>query len=319
METSTKNKQSDNIINDMVHNAFCDVKMIEAVELTEGFFNVAYRVKLSDGRYTILKIAPSKDTIIMTHEKNIMKTEVEVMKLIEKNTNIPVPKVLYYDNSNELCDSDYFFMSKLPGESLSSIGEKLNDTEKNNINYKVGEYNQVINSFKGKKFGYYGQPDKQGVEWFEVFYSMINDAIYDAKVLNIDIGVEPETIRRLLVKDKEIFKEVKEPKLVHWDLWAGNVFVKDGNITGLIDFERYLWADVLMEVGFRSYGYDEDFYKGYGVDVLTDNQKKRVRWYDLYLFLISVLECDYRQYADRGAYNWARQMIEETTGILKNR
>ena len=46
--------------------------------------------------------------------------------------------------------------------------------------------------------------------------------------------------------------EVQSPRLVHWDLWDGNVFVDPATaqITGISDFERSLWGDPLMEVNF---------------------------------------------------------------------
>ncbi|OPJ56566.1 phosphotransferase family protein [Clostridium oryzae] len=318
MKSLTKNKQTIETINEMADKAFNGSKVSEITELKEGFFNVAYRLKLADEREVILKIAPSKSVLTMTYEKNIMFTETETMKLVKNMTDVTVPEIFYYDNSHSICESDYFFMSKLPGASFSSIMEQFDEKQKKKINYKLGQYNAKINGITGENFGYFGQQDKQGKDWFNVFSNMIDDAINDAKALNIDIGTDPNKIKSLLNSDKEIFEEVKVPKLVHWDLWAGNVFIENGEITGLIDFERCLWADELMEVGFRSYDYNEDFYNGYGIGDLTEKQKKRVRWYDMYLFLIWVIEGDYRQYEDRGLYEHAKKKIIETVNLLEN-
>jgi hypothetical protein len=43
---------------------------------------------------------------------------------------------------------------------------------------------------------------------------------------------------------------VTEPRLVHADPWPGNVFVvpETGEVLGLIDVERALWADPLFDV-----------------------------------------------------------------------
>lgn len=54
-----------------------------------------------------------------------------------------------------------------------------------------------------------------------------------------------------------------------------------------------------------------------GINELTTSQSIRARWYDMYLFLISALECDYRKYPDRGVYNWAIGMIKECTDVIK--
>ncbi|MFL0253246.1 phosphotransferase family protein [Clostridium neuense] len=265
-----------------------------------------------------MKISPPEDALIMTYEKNIMFAEIDVMNMLKRKTNLPIAEVLYYDNSHSICKADYFFMSKIPGNSLNSISKEIRVEDKNNIYYELGRLNRRINNIRGKKFGYYSQANKQGNNWYEVFSSMISDVINDAKALNIDIGTKYDTIGKLIERYKVIFEEVEVPKLVHWDLWAGNVFIKNGQITGLIDFERCIWADELMEAGFRSYSYNENFYRGYGVGKLTETQKIRAKWYDLYLFLINALECDYRHYEGREIYNWARQKVIETIEILSN-
>lgn len=318
MESSTKNKQSGEIINEMIYKAFGEVKAVEIQELKEGFFNVAYKIKLSNEKEVILKISPPEDALIMTYEKNIMFAETDVMNMLRRKTDLPIAEVLYYDNSHSICKADYFFMSKIQGDSLNSISKEIKEEDKKNIYYELGKFNRSINNIIGKKFGYYSQADRQGDNWYEVFSSMVGDVINDAKALNIDIGTKYDVIGSLLERDKSIFEEVKVPKLVHWDLWAGNVFVENGQITGLIDFERCIWADELMEVGFRSYGYNEDFYRGYGIGELTQTQKIRVNWYDLYLFLINALECDYRHYEGREMYDWAKQKIVETIKVLSN-
>jgi fructosamine-3-kinase len=309
MNSQTKNKQTQEILNQMTIKAFPELTIKNINELKEGYFNIAYLIELSNSEEVILKIAPTQNSLIMTHEKNIMFSEVDSMRMVANKLNVPVAKLLFYDNSHSPCDADYFFMEKLEGDSFSSVMSNLPEDDKKNIQFQLGRYNKELNNITNNKFGYYGQADKQGNNWYEVFKSMIGDTINDARKLNIDQKVDSKVIFELLEKDKEIFEEVTTPKFVHWDLWAGNVFVKDGNITGLIDFERCMWADELLEVGFRTYGYDENFFRGYGITELTENQKRRAKWYDIYLFLICSLECDYRFYDTRDTYEWATGML----------
>jgi len=65
------------------------------------------------------------------------------------------------------------------------------------------------------------------------------------------------------------------PQLVHWDAWDANFFVKDGKITGILDFERALWADPLMEAQFRAlaFGGVSESMRGYGK---TTSRTKRM-------------------------------------------
>ena len=315
MESLTKNKQSEETIRVMVNRAFGENSVKHIQELKEGFFNVAYEVELVNGKSVILKIAPKPESLIMSYEKNIMFSEVDSMKLVAQNTDLPVPKIYYYDNSHEVCTSDYFFMEKITGKSLAALSDELEPDVKAKLMMEIGKMNAKINGICGKKFGYYGQPDMQGEEWYGTFCMMVELAFADALKLGIDLKVSKLELLERLEKDKQAFMEVKTPRLVHWDLWAGNIFVKDGQITGIIDFERCLWGDELMEVGFRTYGSDDDFLRGYRHDKLTPNEKIRARWYDIYLFLLVGLEYDYRHYDSDESYVWATEML---TQYMKN-
>jgi aminoglycoside phosphotransferase (APT) family kinase protein len=251
MESQTKNKQSDEILIALIDRAFPGGRAVAIKELTEGFFNMAYMVELSDGREFVLKIAPPVNSIIMTHEHNIMSSEVQSMRLVAEQTDVPVAKIVYYDNSHELIDADYFFMEKLPGRSFHSLMGELSDEVRLGVDVQVGRLNRQINAIIDERFGYFGQPDKQGDVWFDVFKSIVQDAINDATALNIDLTIDIQQLMVMLERDKQHFEEITIPKLVHWDLWAGNVFIADGKVTGVTDFERCMWADELLEVGFR--------------------------------------------------------------------
>ncbi len=85
----------------------------------------------------------------------------------------------------------------------------------------------------------------------------------------------------------------------------------NGKITGIIDFERCLWADELMEVGFRTYSYNKYFFKGYDTENLDNRQKIRAKWYDIYLFLICCLEGKYRSYETMDTYNFGIDMLKK--------
>ena len=109
-----------------------------------------------------------------------------------------------------------------------------------------------------------------------------------------------------------------EPKLVHWDCWDGNIFVQSGKVTGIIDWERSLWGDPLMEVGFRTYSDNTYFQKGYGIRNLTENQQRRALWYDMYLMLLVALECEYRKYETMDSYYYSTQLLMKQFKKVQN-
>ncbi len=107
------------------------------------------------------------------------------------------------------------------------------------------------------------------------------------------------------------------PCLVHWDIWDGNIFVEDEKLTGIIDWERCLRGDPLMEVGFRSYAQSVDFLRGYGIEEYTEEEKRRILWYDLYLLMIVAQEPVYRGYETADSYHWATALLREKYAELQ--
>ena len=316
MESLTKNRQDEQILQQMAAKFFAPSVILDVTELTEGFFNVAYKIRLSDGRDVILKVAPKKEAQIMTYEKNIMRCEVEAMRMVENVSGIPVPKVLGFDESCQICKSPYFFMEMLQGESLNTVKYTLTEEQIQNIYVETGKIIRKVNAITGSCFGYPGQPEFQGKEWFPVFKRMMEAGVEDAVSEHVDLKISIEKLWDFLEKDEKVFEEVSKPHLVHWDCWDGNIFVKDGMITGIIDWERYLWADPLMEVNFRTYDDNIWFRKGYGMEQFSEKEYRRALWYDIYAMILVSAECKYRKYETLDTYHWATGILQKQFGKL---
>ena len=94
-------------------------------------------------------------------------------------------------------------------------------------------------------------------------------------------------------------------------MWEGNVFVKDGRVSGIIDWERAMWGEPFMDDRFRMHNRDKYFLEGFGQTSFTENEIKRLRWYDIILYLTMMIEVFYREFEDKGQYFWAREMLEK--------
>jgi aminoglycoside phosphotransferase (APT) family kinase protein len=319
MESLTKNRQSEEAVLQMVRRAFGNgitSDQITVRELTEGYFNIAYEVILPD-RAVILKIAPPQGSKIMTYEHN-MRAEVDALRMVKEKTDVPVPCVLYYDNTLSICDADYFFMEKIEGESFFKLKNSglLSHEEQKEIYREIGRYNARMNEITGASFGYLGLPAKQGGNWKEVFLNMLEEVLRDGERIEISLGVGYDEVRSLIAKAGFALEEVKSPRFVHWDLWDGNIFIREGRITGIIDFERALWAEPLMEYSFRGHVNTKEFYDGYGAN-LREEAPVRSLLYDMYLYLIMVIETKYRMYPDDGQYGFAGRQLKLAMEKLK--
>jgi aminoglycoside phosphotransferase (APT) family kinase protein len=114
--------------------------------------------------------------------------------------------------------------------------------------------------------------------------------------------------------------EVTHPRLVHFDLWRGNILVDraDGRarIGGLIDGERMFWGDPLADfVSLALLGNirkDEDFLAGYreagGRARFDAPARLRLALYRAYLYLIMLTETIPREAGEEHRH-WVQETV----------
>ena len=323
MESRTKNKQSREQIERMARRAFAGTGLAagdEAVlELKEGWFNAAYCIRLADGREVILKIAPPQDAEVMLYEKNIMATEVAAMRLVRQSPAIPVPEIYYFDDTHDLCDADHFFMEKLRGDNLEHVRAALSPGIQESVDLQIGAIIRAVNDFPGVYFGYDGNPDLRADTWQAAFIKIMEALLADGARKNVVYDFSYDELRAIIRRHAPALAEVTTPCLVHWDAWNLNFFVKEGKITGLIDFERALWAEPLMEAQFRTFGGETvtNSMRGYGKTSFTAAEEQRNHLYTLHLALVMHTECFYRNYDTDEIFNMSRQFIAAEMEWLK--
>lgn len=299
-----KNKQTPEMIQHLTLTAFPGDQIAAVHELTEGLCNAAYMIELSSGIKTVLKISSADHTGLLRNEIDMPETEVAALQFVSEKGTVKVPKVYYYDFSQTVCTGKFFFMEALEGSSFVSAGYMLSDNEREGIYRTIGGIIKDLSQIKSERFGHLVCAEKQYDTLFELIFQMISNVLDDADDKNIDLGVNGTEVLDRLRNDKPIFDEVTESTLIHEDMWEGNVFIKDGSVVGIIDWERAMWGDPLMEEYFRNHHYVEAFYEGYGRSEFTENEKKRTYWYDLFLFLTMLTEPAYREYEDPHCNDW---------------
>ena len=289
-------------------------------ELKDGWFNAAYCVRLADGREVILKIAPPHVADVMRYETQLMATEVTTMRLVRQNSAIPVPAIYAYDTAHDLCDADYFFMEKLPGDNLEHVKASLAAATQAALDRQIGAVIREINGFRGTYFGYPGNPELRAATWKDAFLKIVDAVLADGARKNVVYDDGYDEIRAAVHKHAPALEEITTPCLVHWDAWNPNFFVKDGRIVGIIDFERALWAEPLMEAQFRPFfGGDgiTEAMRGYGKTSFTAAEEQRCQLYALHLALVMHTECFYRNYNTDEIFNFSRAFLRSTMEWLK--
>lgn len=323
MESKTKNVKTWAQIDAMARKGFNGVGLLEGAdavrELKDGWFNAAYAVRLADGRELILKIAPAASAEVMRYERNIMVTEVATMRLVRQDAGIPVPEIYFYDDAHDVCDSSYFFMEKIEGDNLDHVYEALTAGQKDVIEREIGAIIRRVNGFAGRFFGYDGNPELRADTWKAAFLKIMDSVFADAASKSVAFDYSHEDLRAAVDKHVETLDEVTAPCLVHWDAWKPNFFVADGHVKGIIDFERALWAEPLMEAQFRSLSWDgvTQAMHGYGKTEFTPNELRRCWLYLLHLALVMHVECYFRHYGSDDIFNKSRELIASAMTWLR--
>jgi aminoglycoside phosphotransferase (APT) family kinase protein len=323
MESVTKNRQPVETLRAMAGRAYSADLIPDgdgwADELGYGWFNVVYRMRLRDGRSVVVKIAPSPAVEVLTYERGAMATELAALRLIRAHTTVPVPTIDFADHSHQLCDADYFFMPYVDADNLAVVRGELSAPELDGYHEALGAANRALNSIRGPGFGPLTSPGE--ASWRAVFTGMVEDVLRDGERRQVDLGFDYDVFRTVIAEHSDSLDEVTEPAYVEWDLWDGNVMIRDGTIVSIIDHERAFYGDPLIEAGFvatqlPAFGNPAPFARGYGRGALTETEQARRRIYCLHLMLIMVIETNYRGHTDTRQYDWARGQLTDVMALL---
>lgn len=253
MKSRTKHHLSEEKIAELLRVNFgegCEASCI--TELTGGMFNAVYLIRRKrEGDEIVLKVGVLPDTPHLSYEKDLMRREVECMRMISEQTTVPIPKVLACDFSRTRIAGDYFFMTKVEGVAFSSVSRKIEKTQRDQVLGEMAAYLAQMHQVKGTYFGYpTDDKSEQFGTWKEAFFHMYETLLADAKERGYKLPYD--RIRKILKEYASYLEEIKEPALVEYDCHEGNVFVKENgdgkwHVAGIIDFERFFWGDPIAD------------------------------------------------------------------------
>jgi aminoglycoside phosphotransferase (APT) family kinase protein len=322
MESKTKVKLTQTEIQQLVDYAFGNKPIASVCEMKDGWFNAAYHITLTDKTQTVLKVGPPAASDILSYEKDLLRAEVETMQLVSINPEIPVPNISCADFSRSRLPYDYYFMDFVTDKTWHKIRDTLSDAQNNAIEFQLGQMTKQINAFEHTAFGYYAF-GQEFDNWPDAFRWMCQLLFDDAKRYDVALDLSEQEFFDKFDEHRAIFAEVTQPQLVHWDLWAGNIFVAIDDdvptISSIVDFERALWGDPLMEFYPGHLTGISHYIDGYGEDILaTQAQRLRRIFYNIYLLLIMIIEDGPRQYDDKSSVVWAKERLPENIAMLRH-
>lgn len=312
MQSLSKTPISLSTAQEIVRHQFGNRTITTFEELKDGFFNASYKIGLDDGFVGVLKVAPPTEARLLRYEQGLMPAEVAVMRQVRSQTGMLLPEVFCYDPTGQIIPNEYFVMEFVPGISLHAARQLDPNGDFHAAEREVGRMLAQMNTITGETFGYATLVAARYTSWREAFAAMIEGVLLDGEEMGVELPLPYAEVRARMAAAYPALDEVQTPCLVHWDLWDGNIFVdpETYQLTGIIDFERAMWADPLIEQNFMASR--PGFVEGYGRTVQTPTEKIRRTLYDQQLYLILVIEHFYRQYPTNELEQWARGMVMET-------
>lgn len=312
IKSVTKRKLTQNKIQLMVKESFGQsAKALDIIELTDGYFNNSYKLNLNSGLTTVLKVAPPPLVDVLTYEKHLMNAEIYTLKHM-KNLALLVPEVLFYDPTLRIIDSEYFFMDYLEGIPLNKVKADLSTIQLDLLSKELGEQTYRMRQINDGYFGEIGNKSKRFKNWYDCFYTMVEDLILDAEKISFSLPFAKDTVLKIVEQHKASLDNIQKPALLHKDLWDGNVFIdkKTFQLIGIIDTERAIFGDPLMEIVCGFYKDNKAFVSSYyGKTQMYKDEKQRILLYQLYLYLLMYIECPYRQYEDPDREKYLKEKL----------
>ena len=318
-KSSVKNYQDISNIKTMYEKTFNDTNTdnIKITILSGGMKNAVYLIENNSNK-VVLKIAPKDESKMITVDRNILWWEAKMLKLMEK-INFPSPKLLYYDDSCLLCESPYIFMNYIDGKNYLEMKEKMSEEEKSKVEYQLGLLSKRICSIKGQEFFLPSQPNKKFKNNYEFTMNLFELLLENAKSKNINLGENNyDNIRNIIISNKESLNNISNLCLAHTDIWDGNVLIKDGKVSGIVDFSDLYFCDELMTFYFHTIdGITSDYYlKGFDNKKLNYDEKVRIEIYRMYVILKMIVDCELKQY---GRFDWMYENLNLRTLSLQKK
>ena len=316
----SKSFQTVYTIKKMYEHAFnlsnCDI----SITPLEGGMKCAVYLIEDSNKKVVLKVASSDSHRFLTYEKNTMWWEVKMLEMLQ-STDIPVPKLLYYDDTCTICSSPYFFMTYIKGEKLSDFKGKLSEEKRSNIEYELGKICLELSKISGDKFFIPGFSNMSFADNYEFIKKLFNSIISDAKSKNIIIpNYDYSEFINLVDNNREALNNVSDICLVHSDMWDGNIIIDDEKVSGIVDLADMYFCDELFNFYFHNLDSETSphFLEGFGNKILSHDEKIRIVIYRIFVILKMIIEKEYKHFStDNSKFNWLYEKLDREMLKLK--
>lgn len=288
-------------------------ELTDARRLSGGLFNTTYLLQ-TEKRNAVLRLGPVNRQLLQPYERKLMEAEVLVLSQLEKR-NIPSSRMIALDLSRTLLDRDVMVVEAFPAVSASTV--EWDKVWQDNISRAAGEVARRFHEITAedilpgekKPFGRLGNvlAGCGGATWAEALRIEVEQWRELARNNALVEDGFSARVKGVFLRHEGLFLQIQEPRLVHADLWFGNLLTgESGELVAVIDCDRVVLGDPEWEFA-TGWMTGEAFCAGYGrePDPAPESVLRR-RLYKLLMDLedVFVLQCQYNK------PEMARQLLE---------
>ena len=271
--------------------------------LRGGLFNTTYRLDMTD-RSIILRLGPVHREVLLPYERYLMASEPVIQELM-RSRGVPTSKTLLLDLDRKVLDRDIAIVEPIAGVSMTSV--EMDPAQERDACRKAGALTRAIHAISandlpdppGRPFGRTSLVlnGKGSSSWREAMLCEIRQWAELAEAVTLFSCETIERCIRCFEVLSYVFEDITEPRLVHGDLWYGNILVdENGTLRAIIDNDRSFFGDPDFDL-MLPWMPAEPFMEGYGS--ILDMSDRAVLRRKLYRFLLLledtyILKMEYR-------------------------
>ena len=290
---------------------------VSARLLDGGMFNTTYLVGCgSPERLFVLRLGPVERQRLLGFEGNLMRAE-EYVCSVCRSLDLPCSRVLAVDCSRALVDRDYMIVDYIPSVPMCEAG--LGRGEKERLYHELGRWLRRLHSVRGEGFGFVSR-QLEGLSfprWSEALNCEIADFTARLESAGGLTAAEGARVRGIYAQNAALFDEISEPRLLHTDIWEGNVLLDGGThaILAVIDGDRAIFGDPDFEFA-SPWGQVPPLREGYGFEPVRDaHRERRMRLY-LAFYLALEAHVGLSEYNNHGLFRDRKRQLFEVLGTF---